>query len=271
MTDTSFWDERRGIIRTRKGGLVFSKGAVYCHGYSMMDELVGKMSFFQVLTLCATGKTVERRLADWIDAVYICMSYPDARIWCNQIGSLAGTMQSSSVAGVSAGILATDSYQYGVGPLTAGAQFIIDALAKKRSGMSADDIVRGYVRRPGSKPMITGYARPVARGDERLEAMERVADELGFERGEHLLLAYGISEVLERNYNEGINFNGYVVAFLADQGFSIDEIFRMGTVVASLGVLACYTEAADQAPESFFPLRCNDMDYQGKPHRTVPD
>ena len=270
MNDTTFWDARRGIIRTRKGGWVIGE-AIYNQGYSMMDDLVGKASFFQVLTLNATGRMVERPLADWMEAVFVCMSWPDARIWCNQIGSLAGTMQASSVAGVSAGMLDTDSFMYGVGPLIEGTRFIIDALTKKKNGMSVKEIIAEHCRRPGSKPQIVGYARPIVTGDERVTAMERVTEELGFEIGEHLALAYEIAELMWRNYTETMNINGYATAFLADHGFSVRDIYRIGTTCVVSGVQACYAEAADSPPESFFPLRCDDVDYQGKPPRPVPD
>lgn len=39
-----FWDERRGKIQSKKGGWVVGKG-VFNHGYSMMDDLVGKASY----------------------------------------------------------------------------------------------------------------------------------------------------------------------------------------------------------------------------------
>lgn len=265
----SIWDQNRGYIRTQKGGWMPGK-AVYNHGYSMMDDLVGKTSFFQVLLLSITGRLPERRLADWIEAVFICMSYPDARIWCNQIGSLAGTMRATSVSGVCAGILATDSYLYGVGPLLAGTRFIVDALAQKKMGMPAEDIVREQQRRPGSKPMITGYLRPVASGDERLDPLERTADALGFTRGEHLTLAYEISEVMEREFKEGINLNGYVNAFLSDQGYSVEEIYRIFSTVAFAGIQACHSEAADNPPGTFFPLQCEDIEYIGHEERPVP-
>lgn len=36
------------------------------------------------------------------------------------------------------------------------------------------------------------------------------------------------------------------------------------------GVTVCYVEEADKPPESFLPLRCDDIEYQGKPPRKVP-
>lgn len=268
-SNTTFWDARRGIIRTKVGGWVIGE-AVYNHGYSMMDDLVGKTSFFQVMMLGTTGRLPERRLADWMEAVFICMSYPDARIWCNQIGNLAGTMRASSLAGVSSGILASDSHMYGPGTLIAATRFIMEAHAKKKNGMTAEEIIQEQQRRPGSKPLITGFIRPVARGDERIEAMERVTKQQGFPIGEHLRLAYDISEILGKQFNEGLNLTGYAAAFLPDQGFTLNEIYRMFSVLTFAGVQACYAETADNPPGAFFPLQCEDIEYTGCEERPVP-
>lgn len=268
--DVAFWQERRGVIRTGKGGWIPGED-VHCHGYSLIDDLLGKASYFQVLLLNVTGRLPERRLADWLEALFICHSYPDARIWCNQIGSLAGTMQASPVAASCAGILASDSRLYGPGTILGFIDFITDAIKKKREGASAEEIVRQHQRRPTSKPTIIGYARPVASGDERIPVMERVTQELDFERGEHLSLAFDIHEVMMEKYNEKMNLLAYSIPFLCDQHLAPSEIYRILSVIVCSGVLACYTEAADRPPESFFPLQCNDIDYQGKPPRIVPE
>ncbi|MCP4107423.1 MAG: hypothetical protein GY749_18070 [Desulfobacteraceae bacterium] len=269
--DTSFWDERRGKIFSSKGGWVIGE-AVYSHGYSMMDDLVGKKSYFHTLILNVTGRMVEDRMAKWLEATFNCMSFPDARLWCNHIGSLAGTLRASPGTGVTAGILASASGLYGHGTVRACAEFIIDALVKKRSGISAEEIVKTYPRlTPYTPPAIPGYSRPIATGDERVNAMERVTEELGFEIGEHLTLAYEIQEVLMKEYNEGMNLGGYGAPFFCDQGFSPTEQVRIVCINVNAGVNACYSEAFDNPPESFFPLRCDDMDYQGDPPRPVPD
>lgn len=268
--DTSFWDQRRGKILTRKGGLVFGKG-VFCHGYDMMEELVGKATYFQVLVLNVTGRLPERRLADWLEALFICLSYPDARIWCNQIGSLAGTLRTSPVAAVCAGSLASDSDLYGPGTLMKSASFVMTARRKYKQGVSVEEIVREQQRNPHAKPIIVGYARPVAKGDERVFVMRQVAGKLGFNIGEHLELALKIEDVIFEQFEETINLAGYLTAFLCDQKFTPEEIYRVCTIMVSSGVHACYAEAADQPPESFFPLHCEDIDYQGKPPRPVPE
>lgn len=270
-TDTTFWDNHRGKIFTRKGGWIIGE-AIYNHGYSMMDDLVGKKSFFQVLILNVTGKLPSRKIASWCEAVAICLNWPDHRIWCNQIGSLAGTLLASPVAGVTAGILASDSNMYGPGTVLAANKFIREALLEKIAGRSAEKIIENHHRRKGNSSLnIIGYARPVATGDERVFAMKRVTEQLGFSIGEHLKLAYEIESLISEKHHESMNMLGFIIPFLCDNDFSADDQYRIFSTCVNSGVLACYSETADNPSESFFPLRCNDIDYQGKTYRKVPN
>ncbi len=268
-TDTTYWEQLRGKIFSRKGGWVIGE-AVHSHGYSLLEDLAGKKSFFQVLLLNATGRLPPPELTQWVEAVYICMSWPDHRIWCNQIGSLAGTMGCTCVAGVSAGILATDSRMYGVGPLYDGVAFIVTALQRRNAGMSIEEIIIAHHRENIGTPSITGYARPIAKGDERVNVMKDITAGLGFKTGPHLSLAYEIEDFMIENHSECLNINGFSSAFLSDQGFSSEEIYRLSTTVVHAGVHACYAETADAPPESFFPLRCEDINYQGAEQRPLP-
>lgn len=270
MDDTAFWDAHRQVLRTRKGGWVIGE-AVYNHGFSMMDDLVGSHSFFQVLMLNVTGRLPEKRLADWLEACFICLSWPDARIWCNQIGALAGTARTSPVAAVSAGMLAADSRLYGPGVLEAAVDFIVSALVQQRQGATAESIVAEALAafRGKGKAVIVGYARPIATGDERVVAMERVSRELGFDHGAHLALAFAVDAVLQREQAESMNLAGYVAAFLSDQGYSREEIYRLHSAWVNSGVHACYAEARDREADAFLPLRCDDIEYKGTPPREL--
>ncbi|RYY76804.1 MAG: hypothetical protein EOO52_04715 [Gammaproteobacteria bacterium] len=263
-------DQRRGKIISNTGGW-FPGNGVFSHGYSMLDELVGKKTYFQTLILNATGKMVERPFADWVEAIYGCLSWPDPRIWCNQIGALAGTARTSVVTATAIGCMATDSRTYGVYPLVEGVEFIQQAYAKHQSGMSPLDVVNEVVATNKGKPYIVGYKRPIAKGDERLETMEAVARNLGFDEGPHLQLAYEIERVLLDQFDEGMNINGYMSAFLSDQGFSSQEVYQMFAMLVASGVTACYLDTYKQPADSFLPLRCDDVDYQGVPRRAVPD
>lgn len=263
-------DQGRGKIISNTGGWFPGKG-VFSHGYSMLEELVGEKSYFQILILNATGKLVERPLADWVEAIYGCLSWPDPRIWCNQIGALAGAARTSVVAATSIGVLATDSRSYGVLPLIEGVTFIQNALQRHQQGVSAEEIVRGAASARGGKPFIVGYIRPIAKGDERLETMERVSAKLQIPVGAHLALAYDIEKVLMREFDEGMNINGYVSAVLSDHGFVAQEIYQLFSTLVASGVTACYLDTYHRAPDTFLPLRCEDIVYQGTAARPVPD
>lgn len=265
-----YLDDRRGKIISGTGGWFPGKG-VFSHGYSMLDELVGEKTYMQLVILHATGRLVEKRVADWVEAIYGCLSWPDPRIWCNQIGALAGAARTSVVAATAMGSLAADSRSYGVFPIIEGADFIKTAFEKHRNGMTAEEIIISTVSAKGGKPFIVGYIRPIAKGDERIEAMERISVQLNFTTGEHLILAYELEKVMLKNYDEGMNINGYVAAFLTDQEFDGREIYQMFSMLVASGVTACYLDTLRRPPDTFLPLRCEDIDYQGPLQRPVPD
>lgn len=173
-------EQKRGKIFSKTGGWFPGKG-VFCHGYSMLEELVGEKSYFQILVLNATGKLIEKPLADWIEGIYGCLSWPDPRIWCNQIGALAGSARTSVVTATTIGSLAADSRSYGPYTLLGGVAFIQDAFHQHQAGASAADIVEKITAANRGKPYIVGYIRPIAKGDERLEAMEKFSKKLGFQ------------------------------------------------------------------------------------------
>ncbi len=264
-----YLEQRRGKIISNTGGWFPGKG-VFSHGYSMLEELVGKKTYFQILILNATGKLVDKPFADWVEAIYGCLSWPDPRIWCNQIGALAGAARTSVVAATAMGSLAADSRTYGVFPLIEGVEFIQTALQQQEQGLTAQQIVNDVIARHRGKPYIVGYKRPIAKGDERLEVMEKVGRELGFTEGKHLQLAYAIENILLAQFDEGMNINGYMSAFLSDQGFSAQEVYRMFSMLVASGVTACYLDTYHRPADTFLPLRCDDIDYQGSAKRTVP-
>lgn len=265
-----YLDQRRGKVISNTGGWFPGRG-VFSHGYNMLEELVGEKSYFQTLILNATGKMVERPLADWVEAIYGCLSWPDPRIWCNQIGALAGAARTSVVAATTIGAMAADSRSYGPRTRLEGVKFIQGALKQYKNGVTPEEIVAAAAATMRGKPYIVGYIRPIAKGDERIEAMENVSKKLNLSAGEHMELAYKIEQVLIDKYDERMNINGYVCAFLSDYGFSGQEMYQMFAGMVASGVTACYLDTYKRPPDTFLPLRCDDIDYQGAPRRQVPD
>lgn len=269
VVDTRIWDRNRGVVRSGVGGWIIGRGVIN-RGFDMMDDFVGKLSYMQVVIFNATGRMPERRLADFFEAVHICLSWPDPRIWCNNIGALGGTSRASALASTLAGTLATDARSYGIRPLLEGLEFIQNANVQHQNGVSVEEIVQKEAARHGGKPSMMGYARPIAKGDERVPALERVRVEKGFPIGEHLSLAFAINDYIAETFSESINVNGYVSAFWSDQGFTPDEAYRIMAVGVSSGVTACYLDTQSKPAGTFMPLQCDDIDYQGVPPRKLP-
>lgn len=268
--DTAPWDSNRGVLKSSIGGWVIGQG-VLNRGYEMMSDFVGKLSYMQVVIFNVTGRIAERRLADWFEAVHICLSWPDPRIWCNHIGALGGTARASPLASIVAGALATDARSYGIKPLLEGVDFIQRAKCDSDNGLSVEEIIRKESSKFGGKPLIMGYARPIAKGDERIPALERLRQEKGFPVGGHLALAFQINEYLENTFGETINVNGYVSAFWSDHGYTPEEAYRIMSLGVASGVAACYTDTRGKLAGTFLPLHCEDIDYQGPTERPVPE
>ncbi len=268
--ETEFWDERRGVIRTKRGGWIIGD-KVRIRDYSLLDDLVGKVSYFQSLILNITGELPSPEISRWVEALYQCLSFPDPRIWCNQIGTLGGTLRASSVASITAGILASDSRMYGPGTIASVYGFLHEGLEAARCGETTEAIVQRYQRSPRHRVAIPGFGRPIATGDERVVAMERVAKELGLETGEYLALAYDVEAYLQEHQGEGMNLATYLVSGMMDQGWTLPQIQQISSIIVTSGVAACYGEAYENPPESFLPLRCDDIDYRGKAPRPVPE
>lgn len=261
----ALWDDHRHQISSRKGGWRIGE-AVYSHGYSMMDELVGEVSYFQQMVLNITGRLPDKILSEWLEACFICVSWPDPRVWCNQMAALAGSSQAATVSGLAAGLVAADSLMYGPGTILNCYSFIDQAEQSIKQGASVSDVVKTHFE---DKKDIPGYARPIAKGDERVIAMQRVSLELGFSKGPHERLAQQVSDYLVDEYDECINFSGYLVSFLSDQGYSGIEIERLLSLAVSSGLQACYVETRDRPAGSFLPMRCSDMVYTGKDDREL--
>lgn len=266
-TGTQYWDHRRRKILSKKGGWVLGKG-ISLYRYSLLDDLLGEASFYQVVILGITGRLPEQRFSKWLEATFICMSWPDPRIWCNQVSTFGGELRSSSVSSIAAGLLSSESSMYGTGAGLAAFDFIdkaqkfctnegtvekfIESVAKTRMGLQAP-----------------GFGRPIAKGDERVTAMLDYASKLGYSNGPHIKLAMEIEKYLQENYQESMNLAGYMCAFALDQGYKKTEMHRIISTCVNGGLHSCFSEGRDQVSDSFLPLQCSDIEYTGPKERTI--
>lgn len=268
MDEATIWDARRGRIVTRKGGWRIGEG-VRVGPHSLFDEIIGTYGFFDLVFLQVTDRLPPPGFVRWMEGMLMCGSFPDPRIWCNQVGALAGTMRCTPVAAVTAGTLASDSFLYGPGVARIALEFIAAAVREARAGATAEQIVARRSKPDGSV-RLPGYSRPVAEGDDRVDVLRRLAAQLDLHEGEHTAIAWQIDAYLRAHGKDSINAVGYGAAFVQDQGVSVEETYRLFSLGVSGGVHGCYSEAADEPAGTFLPLRVDDVEYTGAPARALP-
>lgn len=270
MPDFTYWNKRNSTILnsigTWKGG-----EDVTIEGHSLMNDLIGNISYMQLHILNATGKLVDKNIADWIEICFMGVSYPDSRIWCNQIAAYAGDTNSTVSTAASLSILAADSRAYG-GSQTKriSMAFQKDAYLKYGSGMTIKQIVN-EVKFKNGKPIIVGFARPIDRDDERLAPFIANQKKLNIPQGKYLTFALQLSTYLNKEYNLSINCGGYSSAFLLDQGFTPKNGYAINAFSVVSGAVACFRNQEEQTPNSFLPMKCEDVDYTGTQIRKVLD
>lgn len=267
-TDTAFWDERRRHIRTRIGQWLGGRD-VLVRGRWLLGDLLQELSVTQLTVLNITGRVIDQRLATWLEKTIFFTGYPDHRIWCNQLGALAGNGNTSPVAATAAGILAADSKAYGSKVQYLTVLSLTELQADYASGTSLAELVARFPLRNGI-PSISGFARPGRAADERLAPMRRFSAELGFTPGRNLEFVETLAEYLRVHHQADMNAAAYACAFLMDQGFTAMEVYRIRTADVLSGVLACYGDLYDCPANAFLPQTCTDVQYEGVARRPVP-
>ena len=268
MSESTVWEQQRGRIRTRKGGWHIGEG-VKAGNYSLLEQLLHENTPNDVLFLHVHGYLPDPAISRFIDGVVTCMSYPDARIWCNQIAALAGTSGCHPIVGIGAALMASDSSLYGPGTTEASCAFIAEGRAALAAGQSAADFLAE--RRRQRRPQTPGYARPIAQGDDRVAEIRTLAARLGLTEGEHVRAGDAIGAAIGGNDGSAMNFMGIVSAFWLDLGLLPRNGELLFSMCIGAGAAACFEEA-DQAPRgTFLPLRCDDIEYTGVAPREWPN
>lgn len=270
MNNTEYWDNRRGKVFSGIGGWRVGKG-VYSHGFDLTGEdVAGRRSFIELHMLNHTGRLPNRAVADWCEMIYVGLSWPDARIWCNQVAAFAGETAASVGTATAASILAADSRLYGGATIVGGCDWLNHVKEALASGRTIKQVVDAEVKRTRGRVHIKGFARPIANGDERVIQLQRYARDLGFAIGDYERIALDVEAYLKANYGECMNMNGYVGAFLSDQGYTGQEMFNMSCAAVFSGASACFVDAVKRPYGSLMPMRCDDIEYRGKPKRALP-
>lgn len=225
------------------------------------------LPWMALLVYGITGRMPDANAVRLLEGLWkLCTSYPDPRLWNNRIAALAGTARSSAALAIGAGTAVSEASIYGFRPIIRAMDFLLRTQAELDQGAELAQLVVSELR---THRVIAGYGRPVARKDERIEPVMRLAKELGFADGRYVRLAFEVERVLMAGrWRQHMNIAGLAAALLADLGFSPTEFYQYSCLSFSAGMFPCYRDAVDKPEGAFFPLRCTRVKYAGHSRRT---
>lgn len=214
-----------------------------------------------------TGRHHDAAQVRLLHALWVCTSYPDARIWNNRTAALAGSARSTPALGIAAALAMSEATIYGGHPYISS----LDFLQRARAHVDAGGALAGFVEAELAQGRIYGWGRPIASIDERLPWVLGIARELQLDGGPHLRIAHETEVLLvARNPKLRMNYAALMSALCADLGFSATEMHHFQVPVFLAGMSPCFIEAAERPPGTVFPLSCAHIDYEGSAPRRWP-
>ncbi|GAB3015511.1 citrate synthase family protein [Bowmanella dokdonensis] len=244
-------------------GLAFlGKRAVF-RGQDLHHDLKD-LQWLELFLLGVTGRRFDNKQMRLLNFIWVSTSYPDPRIWCNRVASLAGSARSSAVLALCGANSLTEADIYGVKPAMGGIDFLLRARQQLLQGKELADIIDHEV---DQNRIIYGYGRPLIGVDERIPHVLAFARELDLADGPYLQLALEVEKHFIRNKQFGMNIIAIYAGLAADLGFDARQFGLYCTLLFSAGMLPCYLDTLQRPPGTFLPVRCEEIDYQGPPPR----
>lgn len=234
------------------------------NSHTLVFSLDEENIWFDVYLKATTGKVFSKEEVKLLNAIWVCTSYPDARLWNNRVAGLAASSQSTPELGLSAALSVSEATIYGGGPGVKSIDFLINCRIELEKGQNLKNLVTEKIK----TDKIYGFGRPINNVDERLQWISKIACELGLDKGPHLKIAKNIESILlEKSPNLKMNYSAMSAGLCADLGFSVREYqkFRVPQLLA--GMTPCWVESQKNGPNSLFKMDCSDISYTGTKHR----
>lgn len=245
-------------LQTRAGKAFVGTRAVFL-GRDLHADL-RHADWVDLYMLSITGRRFGEGELRLLHAMWVCTSYPDARLWNNRVAALAGSARSTPGLGVSAALGMSEAVVYGGHPCVRAIDFLTGAQRRVTAGEAVADVVAQEL----AQRRIYGYGRPIHATDERLPWLLGIARERGLDGGPHLALAHEVERLLvDRDPALKMNYAAMTAALAADLGLSVTEFHHFQLPMLLAGMTPCYIEAAERPAGTLFPLSCEHIAYEG--------
>jgi hypothetical protein len=246
-------------------GAWFPGERVVFRGKDLHEDL-GRLDWLDLYMFAITGRHLPYRHLQMVNALWVHTSFPDPRLWNNQVSALAGTARSTGNLAIAASLAVSEATIYGRRADIRAIDFLLNTLKAVDAGVDLGEWVEE--RLAGSRS-VPGYGRPVVSQDERIRNLLPLVDEFGFAEGRYVRLAFSIERILEnRRRRLCLNYGGLAAALGAEMGLSPKEHY-LGSMMAFLaGMIPCFLDGDSKPEGALLPLRCSRVEYQGRPRRT---
>lgn len=262
MNGVEFLAVHAGRLKTGVG-VCYPGSHVNFRGHDLHADL-RDLDWVELYVFGITGRRFSKPQVRLLHAIWVCTSYPDARLWNNRVAALTTSARSSSNLGMAAAIALSEATVYGGRAGLQSMQFLMRAKAALDSGAE----LQTFVQTELEERRIYGYGRPIHSTDERIPWMMALVKELGFDQGPHLQVAFEVEKILLPQFpNLRMNYAALHAALIADLGLSLREyqLLRVPTFMA--GMVPCAVEAAEKPQGAIFPTPCADVTYEGVEQR----
>jgi hypothetical protein len=247
--------ENENHWETRMGGWFPNERIVY-RGLDLHEDLM-HMSWMELYLYGVTGRRFDEEQLKVLNALWVCTSYPDPRIWPNRVAALAGAARSTGVLGVSSSVAITEAVIYG---RRAGIRSLDFLIKTKKRVESGEDLLKIL----DEVTLVYGYGRPIIHLDERRPYLMKLLNEVGMDKGSHLSMALEIEKILLKSKHQlHMNYGGLMAAVAADMGFTSREFYLFSMPMLIAGMTPCFIDTAEKHEGTLFPLRCNFIGYEG--------
>ena len=263
MNGPDLLQENSDRLKSSMGACFPGQRAVF-RGHDLHAELKD-MDWIELYFFGITGRRFIPEQLSLIHAMWVCTSYPDARIWNNRVAALAGSARSTGTLGIAAALAISEASIYGRGIDIRAFEFITYTRKALDNGAELADCVQSELKKHRG---IAGFGRPLASGDERIVPIMDLARSLGLADGPHVRLAFAVDDFLfSGRWRLRMNYGAIAAALCADMGFMTREYYMFGFPVFLAGMPPCYIESAQRPEGTLFPLSCAHILYEGPAKR----
>ena len=213
--------------------------AIFVRGRSLVDEVIGRMGFTEMIYLMITGKTPGDTEVKVIDAVLVTLMEHGMTPSAIAARMVYSSAPESVQAGVSAGLLAVGSVFVGT---MEGCAANIQRLLNAKDAPAEAHVIASEHRK--ARTAVPGFGHPFHRPDDpRSPRLFAVAAQAGV-KGDHIAALHTLSVAVDDVYGRHLTINatGAIAALLGEVGLPAQIMRGMAVISRAAGLVAHIAE-----------------------------